>query len=41
MRLASGTAQGQGALEAVQGCVSVMPGMTNNRVVLFLSLIHI
>ena len=35
MRLASGTAQGQGALEAVQGCVSVMPGMTNNRVVLF------
>ena len=35
MQLASGTPQGQGALEAVQGCVSVMPGMTNNRVMLF------
>ena len=35
MQLATGTPQGQGALEAVQGCVSVMPGMTNNRVMLF------
>ena len=35
MQLAAGTAQGAGALEAVQGCLSSMPGMTNNRLMLF------
>jgi hypothetical protein len=34
MQLASGTAQGAGALEAVQGCMSSMPGITNNRLML-------
>lgn len=35
MQLASGTPQGRGALEAVQGCISSMPGATNNRLMLF------
>ena len=35
MQLATGTSQGAGALEAVQGCLSSMPGLTNNRLMLF------
>ena len=35
MRLATTTTQGAGALEAIQGCLSSMPGVTNNRLALF------
>ena len=35
MRLASQTAQGAGALEAISGCLASMPGATNHRLALF------
>ena len=34
-RLASETTGGRGAMEAVQGCLSSMPGITNHRLMLF------
>ena len=34
-RLASETTGGRGAMEAIQGCLSSMPGMTNHRLMLF------
>ena len=34
-RLASETTGGRGAMEAIQGCLSSMPGITNHRLMLF------
>jgi hypothetical protein len=34
-RLASETTGGRGAMEAIQGCLTSMPGMTNHRLMLF------
>ena len=34
-RLASETSGGRGAMEAIQGCLSSMPGITNHRLMLF------
>ena len=35
MRLTTTTTQGAGALEAIQGCLSSVPGVTNDRLALF------